>query len=143
MNKYIDKLTPRQLMFCLNYLSNEFNSAQSAMIAAGYDEEYALRNRHNILKNSNIIGFLREEKRRRAQEAALKAIDFHSEMIKRAFTTEDDELRLKYSQEARQWAKQKEEFNLKFKELEERVNTVDSSITLKIEGVKLDEPQDD
>ena len=126
MNPYLKKLTPRQLQFCLNYLSINYKSAKAAMIAAGYNKDYALRNSFNILKNTNIIAFLRHEMKRRAEEAAIRAIDFECEIKKRAFETADEELRQKYSVEARQWEKQRLEFDIKLKELEAKIKEVES-----------------
>lgn len=126
-NIFDHDLTPRQLRFCLNYLSNKFRSTKAAMIDAGYNRQYAERSRHNILKNSKILSFLRTEMERRAEDEYVKNINFELEVCKRAMNEPDPDLRAKYAAEVRQWQKQKEEFNLKLQELEARIKEVKES----------------
>lgn len=125
INPFMKELTPRQLQFCLNYLSTEFKSAKDAMIAAGYDEEYSVRNSHNILKNTKIVSFLREEMQRRVKETCILNINFEAEALERAFEEIDPELKLKYAQEVRQWRKQREDAGHKIKELEIKIKELE------------------
>jgi phage terminase small subunit len=131
-NPYIDKLDPRQLKFCLYYLNNNFSSAHKAMLDAGYDEAYARTKCRNILKCKKIVSFIRFEMKRRAEEAAMKAIDGEAYALKKAMTEPDPELAQKYFQEYRQFQKQNAEIKAKFSELEKSKTESASNVTINI-----------
>lgn len=147
INPWMDKLTPRQLHFCNYYLSGKY-SARESMILAGYNEKYAENNRHNIFKCRKIIAFLKEEKERRAEQETLKQIDLHSHCLRKAMECDDPELAHKYLQEARQFEKQRKEFDLKIEELQQRAeasknkldepNNPSQEIIIKVETAKDD-----
>lgn len=68
------ELTPKQRRACLNYLNGM--PLYKALLEAGYEESYSLKNCTTFFRKRNIIKFIREEINKREQAARVDNVYF-------------------------------------------------------------------
>lgn len=87
------ELTPKQLLFCSEYIASDWNATQGA-IKAGYSEDTAYSQGQRLLKNVEIRSYLDDYMDSIIGDRRGLTIDTVNEIKKYAFMTDDEMERL-------------------------------------------------